>query len=76
MQYNARVVAGRGGLSCNLISSISRRGALNIAENGVPFCGGAEASSVNHLIFARPPCLIVHSALACLAAVILCLDDR
>lgn len=78
MQYRARVIADRGGLSCNLIRSISRpRWTLNIAENGVAFCGGAEASSVNHLmILAWPPCLVLDFALACFAAVILRLDER
>lgn len=62
MQYRARTIAERSGLSCNLIKSIARpRWTLNIAENGVAFCGGAEASSANHLMFARPPCLILHS---------------
>jgi hypothetical protein len=51
MQYRAGIVADRNSPSCNLIKSIFRpRWTLNIAENGEAFCGGAEASSHNHLI--------------------------
>jgi len=77
MQYRARVIADESGVSCNLIQSITRpRWTLNIAEIALAFCGGAEASSARHLMFARPPCLIKDSALPSLAAVILRLDDR
>jgi hypothetical protein len=79
MQYRARIIADRSGLSCNLIKSISRpRWTLNIAENGVAFCGGAEASLINHLILLGHHASLWSGivAFAYLVAAILHLDDR
>jgi hypothetical protein len=79
MQYRARIIADRSGLSCNLIKSISRpRWTLNIAENGVAFCGGAEASLDNHLISLGHHASLWSEILpfAYLGAAILHLDDR
>jgi hypothetical protein len=79
MQYRAGIVADRNSLSCNLIKSIFRpRWTLNIAENGEAFCGGAEASSSNHLILLGHHAFLWSRVLIIvyLAAALLSFDDR
>jgi hypothetical protein len=79
MQYRAGTVADRNSLSCNLTKSIFRpRWTLNIAENGEAFCGGAEASSYNHLILLGHHAFLwsVVLTFVYLAAALLGFDDR
>jgi len=59
MQYGVRIVLDRAGLSCNSMLAMFRpRCGLNIAETGDVICGGAEASSSNHLIRLGPDACI------------------